>query len=301
MRARFDAKLNMYRTVAQLVTDEQTRFNAITGFPLVYAPYATLLTNVEPWVIIALSDPNIEAGIVLGYKQSLANAAELVANFTGVYASVTNNPILMNIMNVKATALVKEKKDRLPAICQTIYDEADAVKVAAADYGLTQDALDALDTANTTYSAAANNPRIAHGKLKTANEMIDKSFDSMDRILNEQLDRLVATVATSDPTLLSLWKTARTIIDPATEHTTLTITVTNTAGEPVENAECVLTKLDMVKTVITDEFGIAYIPTIGSGDWAVSATASGYQPYSLASFKIINKEDNALNITLIAQ
>lgn len=300
MRARFDAKLNMLRTVAKLYELEQPRFDVIPIFPILYAPYAAYLVEIEPWVEIAISDPTVDAAIVAGYKKALADSAEDVAHSVGVYASFTGNMTLKNIMNVQAYTLVKEKKDRLLAICQTIHDEAAAIKEAAKDYGLSSQKLETLASAISTYQAAANLPRIAHGKLSTANVEIDRIITACEVILKEQLDRLVDTLASSDAPLVGLWKTARTIIDPVTDHTTFTVTVKTVAAEPIEGALVVLRKLEQEKSLETDKSGKAMWPTIGPGEWAVSVTKLGFQAYFKADFKVVIREDNTLDITLLA-
>jgi hypothetical protein len=300
MRSIFDAKINMFRTVAKLYSEQQARFDVIPIFPTIFTSYNAKLTSLDPWLDIAFSDPTVAAEIVTTQKAALSDAAEDVALPTGAYASVTGNIELQNTMRVRASYLVREKKDRLPTICQRIFDEADAVKVAAAPYNLTQARLDALEDAIAAYAADVNTPGLAHGEVGTALQEIAKIIATIDKQLEEQLDPLVASLENSDPPLWTMWKSARTIIDPATTHTPLTITVKTAAAQPIEAATCTLVKLSQTKTGITNAAGTLLFPTISSGEWSVTATAPDYQPFSLLNFKVVRGEENTLDVVLTA-
>lgn len=300
MRSLFDAKINMLRTVAKAYGANQSRFDVIPVFPTTFAPFTSYLSDIETWLTVALADATLAAEIVNAQKKTLALATEKVAMPTGAYAAAVSNTELQQTMNVRASALAKEKKDRLPIVCKLIHTEANAVKVAAAPYNLTQALLDALEDALTAYETDANTPRLAHGEVKTGNQEIEKIIAGMDTLLTEQLDRLVSTLADSDAPLVSLWKTARTIIDPPTHHTTFTLTVKSDTGQPIHNARCALVKLAQEKILFTDATGVAHFPTIASGEWSVSVTAEGFQPFFLAKFKITKGEENTFDVVLTA-
>ncbi len=298
MKSIYDAKINMFRTVAQLYVDYKPRFDVIPIFATLMTTYNGRLTSLEPWLVIVLSDPTVDAKLAKERKLALAQATEDVAMPTGAYAAGIQNATLQNTMDVRATYLEKEKKDRLPTISQEIFDEANAVKVATAPYGLTQDMLDILEDAIPAYESVANKPRISHGEVTDATEQVVKIIGEQDKLLEEQLDRIVKTFATSDPTLVSLWETARTIVDPQTTHTPFTLTIKTGNNVPIQNARCVLNKLSQEKVLFSNVSGVAYFPTISSGEWSVTVTADGFQPFFLAVFKIIRGEENALDVTL---
>ncbi len=298
MKSIYDAKINMFRTVDQCYDDNKLGYDVITIFPTLMVTYKAKLASLNPWLTIALSDPTIVAKQAQERKIELAQATEDVAMPTGAYAASIPDPTLQNIMDVRASYLVKDKKDRLPTISQDIFDEADAVKVAAAPYNLTQGMLDTLEAAIPAYVSVANAPRLTHGQLTNANQQIVKIIGEMDKLLEEQLDRLVTTLAPSAPTLVSLWKIARTIVDPQTTHTPFTLTIKTGNNVPIQNARCVLNKLSQEKVLFSNVSGVAYFPTIASGEWSVIVTADGFHPFFLAVFKIIRGEENALDVIL---
>ncbi|MBI1224833.1 MAG: hypothetical protein GC192_06315 [Bacteroidetes bacterium] len=279
MRDTTDAKINMLRTVAKLYTDYKARFDVIPAIMTIFVAFNAKMVLLEASLAIAISDPTTAAKIALEKKNALANAAQTVALKVYAYAFGINDIDLMEVMKVRVSYLEDDKKDRLPTTCRTIHTRATAVKTEALPYGLTQAELDALDTAIIAYIAIADTPRIEHGKVNTSNDLTVKHIKELDAILINQLDRLVATLQSTDAELVSLWKTARKLVNQPTKKTQLFLTVLNPEDAGVEATKCVLNGKKKY-TAYTDEFGTYHFQPTPVGRVLLEINADGFKPYS---------------------
>jgi hypothetical protein len=299
MRSTTDSRINMLRTVAKLYGDEQPRFDVIPVFPSIFATYNGYLTEMDNWLAIALEDATLAAALAHKRKVQLSMDAEAVANHVLPYANAVGNEALSSVMNVRASKLEKEKKDRLPTICRTIFEAATKVKTPAIPYGLTQAELDQLEASITAYAEVANTPRLAHGEVSNANEEAMRMVSLAINLLNTQLDRLVLTLKATDAALVSLWFTARKIVNPRTNHTSFLITVLTDEATPVPvaNAHSVVSN-GKDYGAFTDASGKALFKPAPPGEVAVRVEAAGFQPYLLPNTKLKLGADNFLEVKL---
>lgn len=296
MRDTTDSKINMLRTVAKLYKDNKPRFDVIPAIMTIFVTYNAIMVLMEASLAIAITDAKTAAKIALEKKNALAAAAEKVALKVYAYAYGINDIDLMAVMNVRVSYLEDDKKDRLPTICRTIHTRATAVKVEALPYGLTQADLDDLDAAIIAYTDHADQPRIAHGTVNTGNDQTVKYIKELDAILVNQLDRLVATLQSTDAELVSLWKTARKLVNQPSKKTQLFLTVLNPQGIGVEGAKCVL-DVKVKYTKLTDEFGKIHFQPTPIGRVLLEITAEGFKPFSKL-ITLVRSAENSYEATL---
>jgi hypothetical protein len=297
MRSLIDSKINMLRTCAKTHTDNTARFDVVPAIKANFITFNDYLTKIETWLNVALADAKLAAKQASTRKLALCKAAEKVAMPTGAYAAAFDNTDLKDTMNVRASSLQREKKDRLPTICKKIYVDANAVKSEAAPFNLTEDLLLDLNDKTAAYELVVESPRIAHALVKSGNEEINKVIKDADTLLVTQLDRLVSTLEATDPTLVSLWKSARKLVNPPRKVTQFLLTVLNTEKEPIEDAKSVL-RNGKDYDAYTDESGKALYKPAPPGEVALEVMAEGYLPFLRKKMKLKLGAENSLEVLL---
>lgn len=300
MKARLDAQIDMTRTTLQFYNDNKTELDTVPAFT---TSIASVQTNYDEIVVLkqeASSDATIDAKVALQKKGILSKIAGKVASLTGAYANSIGDMVLENTMKVRAYALKKDKKVNITAVCTEIYDKAKVVKVPAANFGLTADDLTALFDAIADYTAYMDKPRLSHGEKSSASKEIKLKMGICSDILKKQLDRMIENWQTSNPMLVSGWKTARTIIDPPTKHTKFTVTVKNASGVPIKNATVTATKKEVVRILKTDVSGMVEWDKMLNGVWSVTVAAPGYLNYTIENVEVIKSEENTLEVVMTA-
>jgi hypothetical protein len=298
MRSSLDSRINMLRTVAKLYTDNTAKFDIVPAIKTNFTTFTNYNAAIEKALAVALADAKLAAKQAKARKLALSEAAEAVAMPTGAYAAGVGNEELKELMNVRASSLVKEKKDRLPVLCNTIFDEATKVLAEAKPYNLTEGLLNSLKAANTAYVDAADKSRLAHGLVKTGMEEIEKNIREATTLLVEQLDRLVSTLASTDAALVSLWATARKLVNPPRKVTQLLLTVLTAEDKlPIEDAKSILRNGNDYEA-FTNEDGFVQFKPAPAGEVAVEVMAEGFQPFLLKKMKLKLGAENVLEVLL---
>lgn len=297
MQSISDSRINMLRTVAKLHKDEAPKFGTVPAIPPLFVIYNGYLTDIEKLLGVAFSDAKQAAKTATTLKIALCAAAEKVAMPTGAYAAAIGDETLKSLMQVRASRLMKLKKDRLPILCQAIHDAASAVQAEAAPYSLTKDKLTTLKNAKDAYANASESPRIEHGKVGTANEEVERLIRQATTMLVEQLDRLVSTLDETEPALVSLWHTARKLVRPQRKKTELTLTVLSSDKLPINSAKSLL-RNGKDYEAFTDAEGKAMFKPAPPGEVAVMVEAEGFEPFELPKFWLIRGKENSLEVLL---
>jgi hypothetical protein len=102
---------------------------------------------------------------------------------------------------------------------QDIIDAATENLDSLGDRGVTTEKLKALKQALKTYDTLRALPRNAIGAGAAATKALDRLFPQVDRLLENQIDRLVWQFRATTPDFYDKYQTARTIVDAPTNGT----------------------------------------------------------------------------------
>lgn len=189
----------------------------------------------------------------------------------------------------------------MEATCQDFLDQATAVKVAAALYGLTQTKLDDATALIPVWSAKAAGPRLKRAAIHTATEMVVKLSKEMNGFLERQLDRMVNTLADTKPALVSQWYVARKVLKPGTTTTQVPfLVVIKGTTDPIYQVTTMLTKDGITISVITNISGESLVKPIKEGLYDIRVTAPGYQDFVLLQYRVVKGKISRITVELVA-
>ena len=169
MDARIDAKINMYSAIKELYANNKADFDTVPAFEATFETFTTKYDDIKLNQQVADDTTKPSTAEKDNVKFELATATWKVADPVAGYADSIHDIILYDAMNVTAEMLYRTKDDRMEATCQDILDQANAVKVAAAPYGLTQDMLDDATALIPIWSAKASARHRAGGETVGGN------------------------------------------------------------------------------------------------------------------------------------
>lgn len=299
MNARHEVKLTMYRTVEQHCDANPSIIAAVAAFMTAYNAFKAVIAEIigtEQLVGTNLS------GITAGKGNSKKTLAQTTAEIAGIvyaYASATKNETLKQEVNFSFSTLKRTRDEQLAPRCQLIHDRAVANKAALADYGITDAKTAALQTAIDTYSGETTKPRTAVSNRKTQNANLNAKFRAADAILKDQMDKLIANFAATDPDFVKTYENARIIIDAPTTATQLKGTITNAADHaPIKGAT--VTIVELGKTRTTDTFGKYSFKPVEHGTFIVRVTKDGYETFENDEVEVKLGEINRFEFVLQA-
>jgi hypothetical protein len=203
------SKVTSYQTLKLVLddADNQPIWNALPAFAngvnQLYGSINVLATLGQAQT----ADTTGIAGDKARLATSVINRAVIIAGAAGTFASATDNQTLAAKFNITPSKLQNLRDAQLDDAAQAIHDDADALvaKDAAtmANYGLTAAKLTDLQSAITAYSAMVGSPRAAIAGKTAITAAIEAEIARADKLLNEQLDRLVLQFEADQPAFVS--------------------------------------------------------------------------------------------------
>ena len=239
-------------------------------------------------------------------KRTLCQLASDVASFVYAFASVTGNNTLREQVNFRANALNKQRDDQLSPLCQNIHDLGAANLGEVKNYGLTTEALNTLQTAITTFSAATPKPRTAQTEKKVQRANLAVIVRDATLILRHQMDRMVIAFKAANPDFVNQYFANRIIIDPATTTTKIVGIVTNTTDEKtIKDATVTATgtagqATGVTKSTITSSLGKYTLNPLPPGDYTVTIKATGFKDFTQTQFEAKLGTNNHLDAAMEA-
>lgn len=301
MDARIDAKINMYSAIKELYANNKADFDTVPAFEATFEIFTTKYDDIKLNQQVADDTTKPSTAEKDNVKFELATATWKVADPVAGYADSIHDIILYDAMNVTAEMLYRTKDDRMEATCQDILDQANAVKVAAAPYGLTQDMLDDATALIPVWSAKASAPRLKRAAIHTATGLVVKQSGEMDNLLERQLDRMVNTLADTKPELVSQWYVARKVLKPGSTTTQVQFLVLDKATtDPIYQATTMLTKGGITISASTNISGEALVKPIKEGLYDIQVTMPGYQDFVLLQYRVVKGKINRITVELVA-
>jgi DNA repair exonuclease SbcCD ATPase subunit len=298
MTAKQNAKLNMYRTNEKHIADNAS---IIADNPAFQTAFNKFKANIAAIQSVAQQKSAALTGVAAdkaNARQALCKLTANIAGFVYAYAAANQNETLKQEMNFSLTALQRTRDEALAPRCQNIHDKAAANLDALADYGVKKAHLTNLQTAINDYSSKTMNPRAAISGRKTATTNLAALFKENDRILKDQLDKLIEQFREAHPDFVQTYHSTREIVEPPTTTTQLRGIVTDkSAGTPIKNAT--VTIVELGKSTLTGAPGKYSFKSIPNGQYTVTATASGFAAFQAEAVEVKLGTINTLDIEMV--
>lgn len=209
----------MYRAVRQVIQKNNSSWSGFAAFENAVAKFVQQVTQLENLtyqkgkaLIGAKSQRDQQRAIT-------ADVALVVANGLFAYASNIANEKLKAEVNYSPSVLKYMPSTRFLQTVEGLIAKATDLLEEITPYGVDQDKLDELQTAYLELVEIANLPRQAIVSRKVITENINDLLKEVDKVLKEQLDRLIVALKDDERDFVLTYEGARTINDsPATRR-----------------------------------------------------------------------------------
>ena len=206
-------KLSMYMTVQKVTESYRSVWETLAAF-------LTFFTNFETVIAKIRATRLVQEGQITGVTKDKAEAQnnlieKTVAIATAVfaYASASGNHELQDRVSYSPSDL-RNSRDTILADRSGVVKEAGEQNVAnLSDYGISQGDIDELNDLLNAYLGIIEDPRQAITNRSTATKELKDHFKEGDKILKEQLDKLMPQFKTTGPLFWQQYQNARMIID----------------------------------------------------------------------------------------
>jgi len=223
MNARQEAKYQMYRSTqshcnanATVIAGNAALNNAFKAFEALVEEIGNHETVIAKKITGVSKDKS-------QVKSSLADTAYRIASQVFAYASKAKNNSLKKQVDFSPTELLRTKDELFVPAVQNIYNAANDNAKALTDFGITQNDLNELTALMDAYKTATPTPRTAIGARAAKAKSLTELFKEADRLLKEQIDKLVTGLKKGNNLFVTEFANVRKIIDPASRPKKATV------------------------------------------------------------------------------
>jgi len=231
MKKTLSAKLNSYLATQNLLVGAKTTVAAVPALQEAIDELVEFILEINLNAKIQAS-PSGAAAAKRDALNDLGDAAFEVAGGVLAYADKSGDAILAARVKFARSTVVAGSSNAVVARVQDIIDAATENLDSLADHGVTNDKLKVLKNALKAYDAVRVLPRSAIGAGAAATKALERLFRQVDRLLENQVDRLVWQFRASTPEFYDKYQTARSIVSAGsavTDTETPAVTVTKAA------------------------------------------------------------------------
>lgn len=212
-------------------------------------------------------------------RKEMGEQSLVVCQTLAAYAQDKDNEVLLGEIDFEISDFIRGKDTDAAQRSKLVHKRADEHKAdLAADYGITQTDLDALDLAINDFEAVIAAPRTAKANTKAATTAIKKEFKNFDKIL-VGLDGLMVRFKKPNVDFYNAYLNARTIIDSG-RKTSIEGKITDLIiGTFIKGAKVVISNADGSFEILSTKIGGYRFMSLTVGNYTVTVSKKGYKDF----------------------
>ena len=215
MKRIFSAKLNSYLALQNLLVASKSLVAAVPALQEAIDALVDFINEINLNAKIQAS-PSGAADAKREAMKTLGDSAYEVAGGVLAFADKSGDLTLAARVRFPRSAVSAGSGNAVVARVQDIIDAATENLDSLGDHGVTNDKLKTLKQALKAYDAVRALPRNAIGAGAAATKALERLFPQVDRLLENQIDRLVWQFRASTPEFYDKYQTARSIVSVPT-------------------------------------------------------------------------------------
>ena len=266
----------MYDSVVTNLNQNAAIYSSNTVFSTAVTNYKTAVTALGS---LQIGQINHSSGITVTKEQAKANLVQLTidhAEAAKAYAAVIGNAGLKQNLKVNASDLNKIQDAQLAPTCQDIYNQVAPVISSLNGYGINATTLLNLQSAIGTFMPLVGQPKNARSTSKAFTTAIAQQIQSIQLILDEQLDPLMRQYKITQQVFHDSYFNDRKVGSKG-HRTTISIKgiITNAQNQPLKKAH--ITLLNTSRRIkITKADGKYQFSRMHPGSFTIQASVKGY-------------------------
>jgi hypothetical protein len=216
MKKTIIARHNANQQVLLRLNDNREKFSQVPIMIRLLSELEKMVDETEELITKGENIPGKTAGNKNLAKSELIAVSLKVSNIVKAFAFTTKNENLANFIVSSNNALAHQMRDQeLLEYSKNLLDRINSFTAELADYGLTEELKQELDTEIKDYEHLMTEPRKLISERKTTNELTEDKIAMIQSMLSNQLDPMMELFV-DDKEFYLAYKSARMIVDPAT-------------------------------------------------------------------------------------
>ena len=218
MNNRLENRLTMYEGLLTLLQENMDKINTIGGFSEAVTGLAAVIADVKAK---SAEVDRVSAGKTTGkYDAEDALVSELIPACSAlyIYGRKQNNAEIKERVSTTETKLRRMRDTELAAFGLAMADLALANIKGVAAFGLTEDKVNSLRAKAQAYNTAIGAKESSVADRKGARGAMNDLFDKADDILNEELDRFMEMLRSTETEFYNKYFAARVVKDTGVRH-----------------------------------------------------------------------------------
>lgn len=269
MKSKDEARLNMYETVYNQGLKNPEVIATIKAFEACHKVLGGICTDIRQNNLTSSTAKKGAAKGKQSYKNAMINLAIVHAGALAAFADASANNILFEKSNLSATAFEKASNSEVEDICKRILNLSKENTKNLEGYGINSASISNLEKSIEVYHLSITNPRELQSQAKAANANIRELFKQGNKLLKNQMDKLVKGLKANYPDYVAEYISNREIVDAPTTSTSL-------SGQVLFEGIGIKGKItisDLNLEIMTDEKGQFQIKPIAFGFHTIIAQA----------------------------
>lgn len=253
MKTVMENKLSMYETTIEVMDNNSAQVATIAALVAAKSDLVNKTVAIRAANTVQQKTTKGKTMDKADRKTLLADTAHAIAGSVQAYAAENGNNDLCMLVNFSRTQLLQADDEQIQQLCQLIHDEANAIVLDLADYGVDATKLTDLQGLIDAWHTQSQSPRVAISTRVAATSSLPDLFAAADDILKKRMDKLMDQFYLSDRTFYDTYKAARKIVNAGhgssggvgSDSVRLTGNVTDSVTlEPIAGATLTLTSTD---------------------------------------------------------
>ena len=288
---------DMLLSVENHFEDNSAKWN--TNVPLTNAKtdFSARLTELATQVALQLENPTGATAEKAAAREMLEGMAFRISAAVRGYAAQATLKDLYRRVDFSKTDLVRFRDAELVGVVSNLAEDAQSVVTELADFGVDAAAIEALQTAKTTFGALMKNPTEAIAKRKAATDKIATLLPPLMDFLTTRMDNLMVAISAAQPEFVDIYHNVRAINETGVNPLSVTIT-TLEAGtqQPIANAQLEIVGEGITR--VSSERGYNTVQNLAAGPHDLSATHPNFEPQTL-HFTVVSGETTELLVQMV--
>ncbi|HCY76737.1 MAG TPA: hypothetical protein DHV28_12525 [Ignavibacteriales bacterium] len=213
MQDKLENKFTMYKALESLLDANSAKLSPITALTPIIADFKDRIVAIQAKDDLANTADAGNTSTKANDEAALISDAVTIAAALYALGASTNDEHLKELSKVTKSSLKNLRDTQLTTQVSNIKNLADANSAALAGYGITAPMITDLDAKITAFNTSLGARELGSNVSSAAFQQMEIMFKETDKLLKEQMDKIMEIFRTSDPQFYSEYEQSREIID----------------------------------------------------------------------------------------
>lgn len=213
MLKQLENKYQMFKAVEEVLENSRKTWKIISVMEIIFSEFSAYIQKIESLRTMLDMEPSNELNDKLIIEDQLKEQIYIIASAIYTYAQRNNNIRIKEHISFDHDDLELSNGTELVTLADKIIKIAGEFINSLTDYGIDSNDLDILKNLRTNYAKNTTVPWITSAERRENSETLKRVFAETTELLEEQLDKMMASFKIIQPYFFNDYINARSIIE----------------------------------------------------------------------------------------